>query len=57
MDYSTLLDNLIFWGIFLPVFWLVWKSHAPMTFFAAHRTLLQRNAAPMIQMKFARRRR
>ncbi|WP_299142097.1 hypothetical protein [uncultured Vibrio sp.] len=33
MDYSTLLDNFVFWGIFLPVFWLVWKSHAPMTFF------------------------
>ncbi|MEZ9034438.1 hypothetical protein [Vibrio sp. 10N.247.311.00] len=57
MDYTTLLDNFVFWGIFLLVFWLVWKSHAPMTFFAAHWTLLQRNAAPILRMKFARRRR
>lgn len=56
MDSSTLLDNLMFWGIFLPVFWLVWKSHAPRLWFGAYWMLFQRNLMPILRMKRSRQR-
>lgn len=51
MDNSTLIDNVIFWSIFLPVFWLVWKSHPPLSFFHAQVFVLKRNWSPIFAMK------
>ncbi|CAH1525916.1 hypothetical protein THZG08_260045 [Vibrio owensii] len=56
MDSSTLLDNLMFWGIFLPVFWLVWKSHTPRLWLGAYWTLFQRNLMPILRMTLSRQR-
>ncbi|EIO4563344.1 hypothetical protein LQM11_003970 [Vibrio parahaemolyticus] len=50
MNSTTLIDNLIFWGIFIPTFWLVWESHKPTVYGRAYLTLIKRNWLPILTM-------
>ncbi len=33
MNSTTLMDNLLFWSIVIPVIWLVWESHKPTVYY------------------------
>ncbi len=55
MDIQTFIDNVIFWGIFLPVIWLVWESNKPKkkagATLKAHWFLFKQNWWPILVMK------
>ncbi len=51
MDVQTLIDNLMFWSIFIPVIWLVWESNKPQTYFRAYWFLVKQRRAMTAKVK------
>ncbi|HAV1415157.1 hypothetical protein P3521_20100 [Vibrio parahaemolyticus] len=55
MNSTTLMDNLLFWSIVIPVIWLVWESHKPTVYYRAYLSLIKRNYSPILAMWRAKR--
>ncbi|HBC3529358.1 TPA: hypothetical protein KDZ68_003352 [Vibrio parahaemolyticus] len=55
MNATTLMDNLLFWSIIIPVIWLVWESHKPTVYYRAYLSLIKRNYSPILAMGRAKR--
>ncbi len=56
MDFSTLLVNVVFWGLLLTVIWLVVGSRTSTAYFSAYLSLIKRNYLPILKMWYAKKR-
>ncbi|AUI88922.1 hypothetical protein BS333_21315 (plasmid) [Vibrio azureus] len=54
MDFSTLLVNVVFWGLLLTVLWLVVSSNISTAYFSAYLSLIKRNYLPIFIMWYAK---
>ncbi len=55
MNSTTLMDNLLFWSIIIPVIWLVWESNKPTVYYRAYLLLIKRSYSPILAMWRAKR--